>query len=283
MSMFGSIPMQEQFYGVRPRTIGELLGQTAVIYRDHFHSIVGTSAAIIIPATALQVFFFFVMVGSNDILAIFLLQILAGLILAGTVAAAVAAITAATARILVSGKTTVVEAFDYSMPRVVTTLKASYLIYFITSFLTWTMIGFPVALFLSVAWLVTIQVVVLEGTGARVALGRSWELTRGNRLRVLATIILTAIITALMMSFFFLPALAVMLRPVIVEGSGEPPVLAWVLAGLFWIIGAVLVFPLQYLAWTLVYFDLRARNDGLAVEPQPPMMAGTAPAAPQMD
>ena len=261
--------MNEEHYGIRPRSTGEILGQTATIYRDHFGAVIGSAAAIIVPATALQVIFFAVMLDSDDIFAIFLLQILAGIILAGSVAAAVAAVTAATAQILVNGKTSVFEVLDYSLPRVGTTLKASYLMYIIFSFLSWTIVGIPIMIFFSIAWLVTIQAVVLEDVGARVALGRSWELTRGHRFRVLATVILASIITSMLMMFFLLPTLALLLRPVIVEGAGSPPGFAWVLTGLFWIAGAVLVFPLQYLAWTLIYFDLRARNDGLSIEPSP--------------
>ncbi|MEZ4520818.1 MAG: hypothetical protein R3A46_04090 [Thermomicrobiales bacterium] len=173
--------MDQQHYGVRPRSIGELLAQTAAIYRDHFETIVGVSAAVLIPATILQIFLFAVIIGSDDLLAMFLLQIITGIVAVATTAAAMAGITSATAQIIVNGKTSILKAFDYAMPRITATMKASYLIYWILSFLAWTFVGAPIALFLGIAWLVALQVVILEGTGARVALGRSWELTRNNR------------------------------------------------------------------------------------------------------
>jgi len=276
--------MSQQPYGVRPRSVGEILSQTAAIYRDHFETIVGVAAAILIPATIIQIFFFIVMLNSDDIVAIFLLQIIAGLIGVGTTAAAMTAVTAATGKIIVNGKSSIIEAFDYSLPRIGTTLKATYLIYWIISFLTWIFIGIPIALFLAIAWLVTLQVVVLEGAGARVALGRSWELTRNNRLRVLGATILMFAITALLMFLFLLPMLALILRFVISGASGGPPMIAWFLVGIFWIVGAILILPLQYLAWTLIYLDLRALNDGLITEPHHQEAFGTAPAPmPNMD
>ncbi len=276
--------MSQKPYGVRPRSVGEILSQTAAIYRDHFETIVGVSAAILIPATIIQILFFVVILGSDDFVAIFLLQILAGLIGVGAAAAAMAAVTSATAQIIVNGKTSIIQAFDYSLPRITTTLKASYLLYVIFSFLVWIIIGIPIAMFLAAAWLVTLQVVILEGTGARVALGRSWELTRNNRMRVLGSTVLMFAITGVLMFFFLLPMFALILRFMISGASGGPPMIAWLLVGLFWIIGAVLITPIQYLAWTLIYLDLRARNDGLITEPHHPEAFGAAPAAmPNMD
>jgi hypothetical protein len=267
--------MSQQAYGVRPRSIGEIFSQTAAIYRDHFETIVGTAAAILIPATIIQVLFSIVILNGDDLVGIFLLQMIAGLIGVVTAAAAMATVTAATAQIIVNGKTSIIEAFDYSFPRIVPTLKASFLLYVIMSFLIWTFIGIPIAVFFAVTWLVTLQVVVLEGAGARVALGRSWELTRGNRLRVLAYLLALFAVTGVLMAFFLLPMFALILKFIISAGSGGPPAIAWILVGLFWVIGAVLVIPMQYLAWTLIYLDLRARNDGLTTEPE---MYAAAPA-----
>lgn len=276
--------MSQQAYGVRPRTIGEIFGQTGAIYRDHFETIVGTAAAILIPATIIQVLLTSVILTDDDLLGVFLLQLVVGFIGVGAGAAAMAAVTAATAQIIVNGKTSIVEAFDYSLPRIVPTIKASYLLYIIISFLIWTFIGIPIALFFAVTWLVTLQVVVLEGTGARVALGRSWELTRNNRMRVLLALLLLFIVSGILMMVFLLPTFALILKFIISGSNGAPPLLAWVLAGIFWIAGAVLITPLQHLAWTLIYLDLRARNDGLATEPVESEMYGAAPSPmPNMD
>lgn len=270
--------MSQQHYGVRPRSIGEIFSQTAAIYRDHFETIVGSAAAIVIPSTIIQILFFVVMLNNDDILAVFLLQILAGILMAAGVAAAMAVVTSATAQIIVEGKTSVVKAFDYSLPRIIDTLKATYLLYWIMSFLLWTFVGIPIAIFFAVAWLVTLQVVILEDSGARVALGRSWELTRNNRFRVLGALILLMAVSAILMSLFLLPMFALILRFAINGADGgTPPMIAWLLVGLFWVVGAVLIIPLQYLAWTLIYLDLRARNDGLVTDP---VMTGTYDATP---
>jgi hypothetical protein len=258
--------MDPQAYGVRPRSVGEILRQTGSLYMTHFATIVGVAAAILVPAAAIQVGFFAVILDSDDLAAIFLLQLLGGVIGVATAAAALAGVTVATAQIVFNGKTSILEAFDYAMPRIVDTLKASYLLYVILGFLIWTVIGGPIAIFLAIAWLVTIQVVIIEGTGARVGLGRSWELTRGNRLRVLGTTILIGSISGVMLAFFLLPLFAVMLRAMLNESVNAVPGFAWVLVSLFWILGSVLVTPLQYLAWTLVYLDLRARDDARKVE-----------------
>jgi hypothetical protein len=276
--------MDQRAYGVRPRSISEIFSQTGAIYRDHFETIVGSAAAIMIPAAIIQVLLAAVIVTDDDLLGIFLLQLIAGFIGAAAVAAGLATVTSATAQIIVNGKSSIVEAFDYSFSRIIPTIKATYLLYVIISILMWTFILIPVALFFATAWLVTLQVVVLEGTGARVALGRSWELTRNNRMRVLGSLLLLVVISGVLMILFLLPMFALFLKFFVSGSSGGPPVLAWILAGLFWVIGTVLITPLQHLAWTLIYLDLRARNDGLTTEPAELEAFDAAPAAiPNMD
>ena len=256
--------MDHQPYGVQPLTLGDLISRAAAIYRDHFETIVGVAAITLIPAGIFQFLMMVVILRGDDPLASFLLSLLINVVGIAATAAAIAGVTAATAQIVVHGKSSIVGAIDAALPRIVPTLKASFVLYVFLYLISATIIGFPIALYLIVAWAVTLQIVVLEGTGARFSIGRSWELTRNNRFRVLLMMFVVMAITSIAFFLFQLPFIAIIIR---VMSSGIwPPAIVWPLVGLFSVVGSFLVTPLTLLAWTLLYFDLRARADGIGAE-----------------
>ena len=275
--------MDRQPFGVQPLGVGDILRQTTAIYRDHFTTIVGIAAAVLVPVVTIQVLLTLVIENSDDMAASFLLTIISAVIDAGASAAVIAVVTTATAQIVLNGRTSMMEAFDYSASRIIPALKATYLLAFLLVLIAITIIGIPIAFFLAIAWFVTIQVVVLENVGSRFALGRSWELTRHNRLRVLGIALLVVIITGFMLLLFELPALAVELRTLIRGEEYTTPTYAWMLTAAFSAVGAILITPMQYCAWTLLYFDLRARNDALPVEQHPDPYSPAPAPLPNMD
>lgn len=275
--------MDRQPYGVQPLGIGDIVRQTATIYRDYFPTIIGVAAVVLVPVALIQVLLTLVVESSDDLAANFLLNIISLLIDVGATAAVIAGLTTATAQIILNGKTSMLDAFDYSASRIIPTVKATYLLTFLLVFIVITIIGIPIAIFLAIAWFVTIQVVVLEHAGARFALGRSWELTRNNRLRVVGAALLVIIITGPMLLLFELPGIAIGLSAVMSGGEYAAPEYAWMLTAAISTLGAVLITPIQYCAWTVLYFDLRARNDGLPDEQQPGAYSPALAPIPNMD
>ena len=275
--------MDRQPYGVQPLGIGDILRQTATIYRDHFTTVVRVAAVVLVPVVTIQILLTLVIENSDDMAASFLLSIIGAVIDAGASAAVIAVVTTATAQIVLNGRTSMIDAFDYSASRIIPALKATYLLAFLLILIAITVIGIPIAIFLAIAWFVTIQVVVLENVGSRFALGRSWELTRNNRLRVLGSTLLVVIITGFMLLLFELPGIAIELRALIRGDEYAAPTYAWMLTAAFSSVGAILITPMQYCAWTLLYFNLRARNDALPVEHQPDPYSPSPAPLPNMD
>jgi hypothetical protein len=105
------------------------------------------------------------------------------------------------------------------------------------------------------SWSVSAAVVVLERPGGLGALGRSRELVRGNRWRVLALILALAIPLALASGIVDMAS---------GSSSSAPGIFARVLLG-------ALIAPIPVLATTVLYFELRGA---------PPTVAPTDPIAP---
>ncbi len=113
-------------------------------------------------------------------------------------------------------------------------------------------IGIPVLVFILVALFFYVQAVVIENKAPVDALGRSWQLVRGLWWRTFflgIAFVLVVVVIGLVLS---LPGLAVSLAN---------PTLGDFLATL----AGVFVAPIGSIGATLVYFDLRARKEGLTL------------------
>jgi hypothetical protein len=264
-----------------PLTIGELITRTASLYLQHFRTFIGIAAVLLIPVTALQIISGLAASGSDDPFANALLNLTLLVIWTLSAAGVFAGIIAATGLAVARGKTSILDAFDYGVQHVFALLKSLAIIVAALVALSITVVGIPAAIFLVLAWFVVGQTVVLEGLPARVALGRSWELTRHSRLRILGTLLVVGFVTGIAMVLFELPSVALDLRT-LMRGEDDPaPTFAWIVADLFSLAGSILILPLQYCAWTLVYFDLLARNEQRR-QVEPPITGfGIKPAAMQ--
>lgn len=105
-----------------------------------------------------------------------------------------------------------------------------------------TIIGIPAAIYFGTTWAFVWQTALLEGCGARMALSRSSALVKQNWWRVLGIMTVLAIIIALINKAFGL---------IPVAGG---------------IIGIILLTPVAIIGSTLLYYDLRLRKEGYALE-----------------
>lgn len=130
-----------------------------------------------------------------------------------------------------------------------------------------TVIGIPFAIYLLVAWLLSIQVLLVEGTGIRAALGRSRKLVADHWWRVIGIVILLAIIQGVISAFFSLPAAIFGFGSLFSDptGAGASP-LVIALDALGSTAGQIVVGPIAYCAYVLLYYDLRVRKEGLDIE-----------------
>jgi hypothetical protein len=130
-----------------------------------------------------------------------------------------------------------------------------------------TVIGIPFAIYLFVAWLLSVQILLVEGTGIQTALSRSRELVSGHWWRVVGIAILIAIIQAIISAFFSLPAMVMGFGSVFSDPTGtdvSPLVIALDSVGTT--AGQIVVGPIAYCAYILLYYDLRVRKEGLDIE-----------------
>jgi hypothetical protein len=130
-----------------------------------------------------------------------------------------------------------------------------------------TIIGLPFAIYLFVAWLLSVQILLVEQTGIRTALSRSRELVSGHWWRVIGIAILLAIIQAIISAFFTLPATIFGFGSVFSDPTDtdvSPLVIA--LDSIGTTAGQIVVGPIAYCAYILLYYDLRVRKEGLDIE-----------------
>jgi hypothetical protein len=123
------------------------------------------------------------------------------------------------------------------------------------------LLGLPlvaVLVFLNVRWIFTTQAIVLEGYNSTGGMGRSWRLTRGTFWRVLGfSIILILIVQLFALGPVALFQMGTLLLPspqawLIVNQVAQSTVIA-------------LLAPIQYAVWTILYYDLRVRKEGLDI------------------
>jgi hypothetical protein len=122
--------------------------------------------------------------------------------------------------------------------------------------------GFLLFLIPGILWMLSyslvVPVAVLENSSDRTEIRhRSWELVRGNRGKV------------------FIVMLVVILTQILLGGSGsifiqlfygQESEMGVVLAGIFSSVAGLLTYPLQAIAVTLLYYDLRIRKEGFDLE-----------------
>jgi hypothetical protein len=121
--------------------------------------------------------------------------------------------------------------------------------------------------------------IMVEHLGPVQAIRRSWELVRNYWWRTFAIYIVLAIMAAVVQAG---PALVV--QSIVAIFTPRDPVLQQVISGVVTVFTTVVFIPIQLIAITLYYFDLRVRKEGYDLEAaltqryfppqQPPVWAG---------
>ncbi len=130
-----------------------------------------------------------------------------------------------------------------------------------------TIVGIPFAIYFGVRWLFAPQTIVLENAGAWEGLARSYRLVRGNWWRCLGIVILVFLVVVGATIVFSLPF------SLIIEGlkaampwlKGSPLDL---MNSLFSAVVASIIAPAAAIALTVLYADLRAREEASSTPPR---------------
>jgi hypothetical protein len=134
--------------------------------------------------------------------------------------------------------------FDRVAPRLVPLIVAGILVAIAVG--AGFILFFVPGLILLTLWMAVTPAVVLEGKGVLQAFVRSYELVRGDGLRVFAIIALTTIFSTIVAA-----VIRALLTPL-------PRFFDLYLAG---VIANAVVMPFVALAWTITYFDLKLNKD----------------------
>jgi hypothetical protein len=122
-------------------------------------------------------------------------------------------------------------------------------------------------LYVGIRLLFVTQAIVIEEQSATGALGRSWELVRGSFWRTLGLCILFSLLIQIIA---FIPVS--LLSSAITLAVGDPAnplenfALVQVLNSVVSYGAQILILPLQMIAFTLMYYDLRVRKEGYDLE-----------------
>ena len=252
---------------LRQMGIGELVDGAVKLYRRDWLALTGIAALVLVPLTFIQLWVTQSMVTSVDVLAtdaefqamttqlvlVTLVFVAVQLLIAQPFL--VAAISRAAADAYLGERVTLGQTLRYALSRLPAILWVTIITLIVTT------IGFILliipGIIAAVRLTLTPAVVVVEDVRGTKAVGRSWRLTDGHFWRVLATLILSGIISFVGAAIIQIPTevIATMLGP---EG--------WPVSALGAALATVLITPFSLLIVVLLYFDLRVRKEGYDIE-----------------
>jgi hypothetical protein len=115
--------------------------------------------------------------------------------------------------------------------------------------------------FLAVKWSMTFPAIVAERAGPFAAMGRSWELTRGHWWRTFG-----ALLVVVLISFVLAFALLVGFGAAVATSDSISELAFAVLITLVTILVLAVLYPLTAAIVTVIYYDLRVRNEGFDLQ-----------------
>ncbi len=142
-------------------------------------------------------------------------------------------------------------------PLAIGVMIVAFMFYFVAIFLVFVPVGL-----LAARWIAAPTVVVAEHLGPKSALNRSWALTRNNLWRCFGYLVLLVIFN------FVVIGLPVSIVQWVLMFALTPQWYGWLsglVAGLSYFVN-ILWYPILVLALTLLYFDLRVRNESLDLD-----------------
>ncbi len=236
---------------LRPRGVGEILGDAFALYRRHWQNLIVIVAVIVIPLSLVQVLIGDAWIRNgfgNDRVADGRLfgGALAGLVLAATSilmwTILTGAITRAAAGTFLGRDLEIGESYRFGLARFWSIVLVGVLstLAIVGGFILLIIPGFIVLAHLTC----TVPALVIEGKRGREALRRSWNLVRDFGWKVFGTIIVAGLISGVVNSVLTAPF------------SHN-----WAARSLAAAIASVLTMPYMALVGVLIYLDLRVRKE----------------------
>ncbi|HYI16444.1 MAG TPA: hypothetical protein VEX37_13695 [Thermomicrobiales bacterium] len=240
------------------------------LYRRNFKLFLSIGAVVLVPAGVIQLVL--ALLAGEAALSVFAISSLLWWILSISVSvvsyiAVISTMAVAASERWLDRPMTVSEAYRRISGRIGPLLGLVLVYGLVVIGLSVTVIGIPFAIYLFIAWLLSVQILLVEGTGIRAALSRSRDLVSGHWWRVIGIVILLAIIQGIISAFFSLPAVIFGFGSVFSDpGSTDVSPLVTALDSLGSTAGQIVVGPIAYCAYILLYYDLRVRKEGMDIE-----------------
>jgi hypothetical protein len=251
----------------RPLSVSDLIDETFRIFRRHFLLFVKIGTVLMIPVGLIEIIQqVAVQQHANDLAFNLLTSGVVTLVRAIVYLAVLSAIIYAMSEIRMGRTPTVGDAYNEGMEHFFSMIWISLIYWVILVLLSVTIIGIPVAFYLGVCWLFGLHVAVIESRSGMPALSRSKALVKGQWWRVLGISILVSIIVGIISVIFSAPS--TILGVMIAFGrDGETLRAVGAAIGvIFSTAGTIITGPIVYIASVLLYYDLRARKEGLDLE-----------------
>ena len=264
--------------GIPPKTLGEILSAAFNIYKANASQLILIVAVVVAPLSLVSAVFSGVVFAPERVrvtntggvvvfdyagrgLGVFLLVGAIGALIAFLISAVLqAAILRAAAQATIGDSVDVEASYRYGLKRLWSVILVSILVGLVVAigFILLVIPGIIFLVFLSVS----IPVLIVEGRRGRGAMGRSWNLVKGNFWHAFGVIVVAALIVGIISG--------------IIGAIGGHN---WAVRWIFTAIAQILTVPFASLVSVLLYLDLRARSETLSAETlRRELASGTSPA-----
>jgi hypothetical protein len=251
--------------GIPPKRLGEILSAAFNIYKANASQLILIVAVVVVPLSLVSAVFSGVVFAPDKVrvtnaggvvvfdyagrgLGVALLAGAIGALIAVLISAVLqAAILRAAAQATIGDPVDVEASYRYGLKRLWSVILVSILVGLVVAvgFILLVIPGIIFLVFLSVA----IPVLIVEGRRGTEAMGRSWNLVKGNFWHAFGVIVVAALIVGI-------------ISGIIGAIGGDN----WAVRWIFTAIAQILTVPFASLVSVLLYLDLRARSESLSAD-----------------
>jgi hypothetical protein len=252
---------------LRPLSIGEMLDAGFRLFRNRFGTLM---ACVLVPVVPLSVIST-ILVGSVDDTAFDVnapasdsssadvANLIDNLLSGAAAAIAIAACFRVISSAYLGERTDAATSLRYGLSRLIP-LVVAYIAMSVCIGIGLILILIP-GIFLAVKWSMTFPAIVAERAGPFAAMRRSWQLTRGHWWRTFGTLLVVVLI-----SFVLAFAILVGFGAAVATSDSISELAFAVLITAVTIIVLAILYPLTAAIVTVLYYDLRVRNEGFDLQ-----------------